>query len=284
MYPFGLSHNQNPNRELNNKYLYNGKELNDELGLKWYHYGSRYYDPALARWSVVDPASSKYSSLSPYSYAFNNPIIFLDPDGEDPIDFLNGVVNAVVTNHHPTQSGRGLGAPAAGSVARADYESGQRAGDYVSLVVGLAETLIGGTKAVAGVAGAPETLGASLVLTAEGAIWIGEGLNVINNAKNSLAENDGKVNANRFKNKDDWGGDPESLNDNKQKGQTKRNTRGQGSSGDEVQDNADQLDGLDAKRKMNRRAVENNEKSKQNLNQSAKERAREQNRRNDENE
>ena len=30
----------------------------------------------------MDKAAKEYSSLSPYSYAANNPLIFIDPDGE----------------------------------------------------------------------------------------------------------------------------------------------------------------------------------------------------------
>ncbi|MFH1197640.1 MAG: RHS repeat-associated core domain-containing protein [bacterium] len=47
-YPFGtrvaLVESGTPN-----KYLYNSKELNDENGLYWYHYGARFYDPQLGR-------------------------------------------------------------------------------------------------------------------------------------------------------------------------------------------------------------------------------------------
>jgi hypothetical protein len=42
------------------------------------------YDPQLGRWHSVDPSAEKYSSWSPYNYVLNNPIILMDPDGEDP--------------------------------------------------------------------------------------------------------------------------------------------------------------------------------------------------------
>ena len=74
-----------------NKFLYNGKELEDDFGLDIFHYGLRHYDPQLGRWLQVDPADEFYS---PYVYCANNPIMFIDPDGAisyiiyDTIDFL----------------------------------------------------------------------------------------------------------------------------------------------------------------------------------------------------
>src|SRR5690606_33670064 len=62
-------------------YKYNGKEFQDELGLGWYDYQSRNYNPALGRWMNVDPMAPKYFSHSPYAYALNNPVYFIDPDG-----------------------------------------------------------------------------------------------------------------------------------------------------------------------------------------------------------
>ncbi|MDC8006367.1 DUF6443 domain-containing protein [Aureisphaera galaxeae] len=84
-YPFGLEHkgynnvitSTNPAQN----YKYNGKELNEELGLDWYDYGARNYEAALGRWMNIDPLASKYDAYSPFSYAFNSPTYFIDPDG-----------------------------------------------------------------------------------------------------------------------------------------------------------------------------------------------------------
>lgn len=63
------------------KYKYNGKELQDELGLNMYDYGMRNYDPALGRWNVIDPFSEMYHAVSGYNYVLNNPLSNIDPTG-----------------------------------------------------------------------------------------------------------------------------------------------------------------------------------------------------------
>ena len=47
-----------------------------------YDYGARNYDPALGRFHNMDRFSEKYEKLSPYSYTMNNPVFFVDINGD----------------------------------------------------------------------------------------------------------------------------------------------------------------------------------------------------------
>ncbi|MCF1751929.1 RHS repeat-associated core domain-containing protein [Mariniradius sediminis] len=65
-----------------NKYLYNGKEFNDHLGLNLFDYGQRMYDPSIGRFNRVDRFSEKYAALTPFQYGANNPIKYIDVNGD----------------------------------------------------------------------------------------------------------------------------------------------------------------------------------------------------------
>ena len=89
-YPFGLQHKGYNNvisangNSVANRFKYNGKELNEELGLEWYDFSARNYDAALGRWMNIDPLAENMRRHSPYNFAFDNPVFWIDPDGMMP--------------------------------------------------------------------------------------------------------------------------------------------------------------------------------------------------------
>lgn len=69
-----------------NHFKYNGKELDNDFDLGWYNYGARMYDPIIARFPSIDPLADSYEFQTPYAYAANNPIRWIDVNGEGPGD------------------------------------------------------------------------------------------------------------------------------------------------------------------------------------------------------
>ena len=194
-YPFGLQKTIVANT---NKYLYNGKEIQEELGQ--YDYGARFYDPVVGRWNAVDNSAENYEEYSPYVYVGNNPLIRTDVDGNDWGDILRGAVTAIVDNT--------TGIDRRGNIAynsANDYNRGQDIGDAVSVVIGALEFGGGATVAAGGVgvtvasggtlsfAGVPAALGGS-AMAAHGAKT---GVSAVSN----LVNQKGRVNASRSDNK-----------------------------------------------------------------------------------
>jgi RHS repeat-associated protein len=85
-YAFGLemagSHLLNGNR-----FAYGGKERLEQMNLGLLDFGARNLDKALGRWKQVDEMASKMPKWSNYSYSFNNPIRFIDEDGNIPTPY-----------------------------------------------------------------------------------------------------------------------------------------------------------------------------------------------------
>jgi RHS repeat-associated protein len=108
-YPFGMNMNgpwMNSNTDNDNPYQYNGKELEAFGGLNWNDYGARWYDPAVGRFTTVDPLAGKYPSWSPYNYTLNNPIRYIDPDGRSATDPPYGRVVGIFFHGGPTGGGK----------------------------------------------------------------------------------------------------------------------------------------------------------------------------------
>ena len=101
-YPFGMTFGEGIDNS-DNRYKYNGKELDRMHGLDLYDYGARHYDAAIGRWGVVDPLAEKYYSISPYAYCNNNPVKFVDPDGRKIEGFYLNKQGAVCYNKNATK-------------------------------------------------------------------------------------------------------------------------------------------------------------------------------------
>jgi RHS repeat-associated protein len=101
-YPFGMqmAGQSTALEEGLNRYLYNGKELQDDLGLDWYDYGARFYDAQVGRFHSVDPLAEDYNFQSPYVYAANDPIRLIDKNGEGPQDFIIWYKDSKGTDQH----------------------------------------------------------------------------------------------------------------------------------------------------------------------------------------
>ncbi len=77
-----------------NRFEYTGKELDPELSMELDYFGARYYDPLMRRFLSVDPLANEYPAWSPYAYTLDNPMNFVDPNGQCPALLFLGALAA----------------------------------------------------------------------------------------------------------------------------------------------------------------------------------------------
>ena len=119
-YPFGMLHS-GYNFAVNGRkhnYGFNGVEHNESLGLNLYEMTFRKYDPAIARWTGIDPVT--HHSFSTYNAFDNNPIYWADPSGADGESFITDLFNNSTSGTTWTNTGNGVFSDGNGTTASCD--------------------------------------------------------------------------------------------------------------------------------------------------------------------
>jgi hypothetical protein len=62
-------------------------------------FAGRYYDSATGRWLSVDPKADKYPGWSPYNYCYNNPLRYIDPNGQEGWEVKNKWNNEYISSY-----------------------------------------------------------------------------------------------------------------------------------------------------------------------------------------
>jgi len=89
-----------------NKFLYNaGNELNEDFSYNMYSTFYRQYDAVLGRFHSVDPLADLVTAITPYQYAFNNPVRFNDPLGDMGNEDDDGIFNKMLFSEGGTSDG-----------------------------------------------------------------------------------------------------------------------------------------------------------------------------------
>lgn len=91
-YPYGLPLRQTGASA--QPYKFGAKEFDPTNALNSYDFHARQYFPAAIVWQSMDFHAADYPQISPFSYCTANPIIFIDPDGNDRY-YFDGVGNFI---------------------------------------------------------------------------------------------------------------------------------------------------------------------------------------------
>lgn len=114
-YPFGLEHKgyNGVTSPLGNsvakKMMFGGKELDESFNgtLNMYDFGARNYDPAIGRWTTMDPVT--HWSASPYNAFDNNPVFWADPSGTITVNSIQEAWDATPNGGSSTWNSDGNG-------------------------------------------------------------------------------------------------------------------------------------------------------------------------------
>ncbi|MEG2489477.1 RHS repeat-associated core domain-containing protein, partial [Anaerorhabdus sp.] len=91
-HPFGTPHASSPlpTADQKHRYTFCGKEeqrivttIPAQYKLAVMDQGARYYIPSTMQFTSQDPLAIKYPHISPYTYCAANPILYIDPTGEE---------------------------------------------------------------------------------------------------------------------------------------------------------------------------------------------------------
>ena len=162
------------------------EDVNDANYLDYMH--ARYYDAGVGRFLSVDPKYDEDVQFRPqkwnrYSYAANNPIRYIDPDGRGIYDFIEGAANG--------WSSSNLGNINRVSPRNLDYKRGQMVGDAAAAIQGFYELAVGAQAVIGGGGATLLTTGAaspvSVPVAAGGVVVAAHGGVVAAAALNNLA-------------------------------------------------------------------------------------------------
>ena len=82
--------------------------MDDDLGLNWYAFKWRNYDPSLARFHNIDPLAEEFSYQSPYNFAENRVIDGVELEGLEWENFMTKFKKTSELKLKPVPSGKGV--------------------------------------------------------------------------------------------------------------------------------------------------------------------------------
>ena len=119
-------------------------------------FGFRNYDKWLGRWMNIDPMAEVMHNQSPYNYALNSPLLFVDPDGALPWPIhIRSFISANVVGPRDSFKGDGRGAstkssPASTSRVESTFTVDPAKGTVTSSTSRSDETVFYPMRAIAG--------------------------------------------------------------------------------------------------------------------------------------